>query len=54
MDCGACDGSNGKDEAAEPHCAGDPGGVIDVVPVEAAGDDAGDESGLAKALVPGR
>ena len=54
MDCGACDGSDSEDEAAEPHCAGDPGAFFDVVPVEAAGDDAGDESGLAKALVPGR
>lgn len=46
MDCGAGDGCDGEDEAAEPGGAGGPGGIFDVVPAEGAGDDACDESGL--------
>ncbi len=44
--CRACDGGDSEDEAAEPHCAGDPCGVVDIVPIEAAGNDAGDKGGL--------
>lgn len=46
VDRRACDGGDSEDEAAEPHCAGDPGGVVDVIPVEAARNDAGDEGSL--------
>lgn len=46
VSCRARDGGNSEYKAAEPHCAGDPGGVVDVVPVEAARDDAGDKGGL--------
>ena len=51
MDCGARDGGYSKHEAAEPHRTRDPGGVVDVIPVEAAGDDTGDEGSLMVALV---
>ena len=48
VNCRACDGGDSEDEAAEPHCAGDPCGVVDIVPIEAAGNDAGDKGGLTR------
>ena len=46
VDCRARDGGDSEYKAAEPHCTGDPGGIVDVVPVEAARDNAGDKGGL--------
>lgn len=46
MDGRASDGCDGENEAAEPGGARGPGGSVDVIPAEGAGDDACDESGL--------